>query len=578
MAIPEPTSQRLHGRKGGTTPEWAEAQNMIWDFNPSQEYLWGMKFYEFDIKEPNKRVVYQALRTVSAGIFDPRDIQGGSTANDYWQVAWAAENSRGRMVGWMDATKAGGGDDCEYDVVNTDSGASIGDYVIVEYAGRYNLADGRPNAAGEYMYVGDRVIFHDELWVVMDADRTLMRGWFDPTIAGGGADLIEPTHPIVDGNVDYERGMYVIALQDGDYDVTTGQPVPLGTGTPIQQGDRLLYTGTQWVLLDSSIDYHRGWFDPAVDCGNGIVPSCVIDNDATGTYRNGDYVISVGEELYNFRLGQTDPTNAQPDTVSVGLGDRCIYNGTTWTVVPVSDGLMKGWFNPQINGGGGLVEYTVVNSSTLYIPREYVISRWQGNYDFALGVADPSGTPVEAGDSFMFNGTTWELLIENQGLMRGWFNPTIANGFGDVPWSITDTNTAYRIGEYIIAEEEGNYDFVTGAPIAAPAGKQVNNGDIWRFTATGWELVNSDTEGLSKGWLDATAASGGANVPFHPINGTTEYEEDEYLICLVEGDFDFTIGEPVAVGVGVRVKVGDRIRYDGLVWTVIPQDNSLMKG
>ncbi|RKZ81251.1 MAG: hypothetical protein DRQ35_00530, partial [Gammaproteobacteria bacterium] len=489
----------------------------------------------------------------------------------YFGGVWVRESDNDSISrGWIDATAVAGGTNLPAQPIDGSIHYNNNDYIICLVNGEFDFTTGEPTVVagtGVDLDIGDRVRYDGAVWTRVQISPALMRGWFDPDTDGGGTDLLF-TEPVIDGGVTFNRGIYVVALIDGEYDFGTGLTAPIGTATNMLKGDRIIYTGTLWVNLGVEVDANRGWFDPAIDGGGTGVPANVVDGDPTLTYRRGDYVISLRTEWYNFRLGITDPTQVEVDTVLVREGDRCVYDGAVWIVSTSTTGLMKGWFDPVSAGGGGLVDDPVVDNSLLYFAREYVIASSQGTYDFGLGAPDPTGVAVERGDRIIFDGTTWTKDQVNRGLMRGWFNPTVADGFGTVPWSIVDTSTQYVIDEYIIAEVDGIFNFATAQPDVA--GQEVTSGDTWRFTAAGWVLVASSASGLSRGWLDATIDGGGLNVPAPVVDASVNYEINEYVIVLIAGVYNLALG---LTGSGTEFEVGDRIRYDGTVWAkIIPPD------
>ncbi|RKZ98058.1 MAG: hypothetical protein DRQ42_09075, partial [Gammaproteobacteria bacterium] len=500
----------------------------------------------------------------------------GTSVNngDVWRftaTGWELVNSdkEGLSKGWLDATAAAGGVNVPFQPIDGTIEYEEDEYLICLVEGEFDFTTGEPvvvAGTGTLLDVGDRIRFNGANWNKIPQNTSLMKGWFDPNAAGGGADV---DYPVIAATTLYNDREFVVARFQGTYDLTAGVPDP--TGTPVEVGDVIIYGAGVWARTNENKGLMRGWFDPSVAAGYGTVPWDIVDNSTD--YRIDEYIIADTDGHYDFAAGVPDPLGNP-----VAKGQRWRFTGTLWESETVDISLMRGWFNPTIDGGGTLVRDPVVENSVLYANKQYVISRWQGHYDFALGVVDPAGTPVEVGDVFMFTGTTWDKTNENKGLMRGWFDPIQTNGYGTVPWDIIDTSTDYEINEYIVAYTEGTYNFATGLPDAI-AGESIKKGDIWRFTVTGWVHVNDSATGLSRGWLDATAASGGVNVPAQPIDGSINYDEDEYLICLVAGEFDFTTGEPVVVaGTGIVLEIGDRIRYDGTVWAKIESPSGLMRG
>jgi len=186
----------------------------------------------------------------------------------------------------------------------------------------------------------------------------------------------------------------------------------------LEIGDRVKYTGTRWELQGIANKHNKGWFDPAKDGGGDdqfLVQNPVI-NGPSSVYNNGDYYISNNHHRYDFTIGEA-VTNGV-DGEDVKMGDRVAYDGQNWVVIPASLGLMKGWMDPTQDGGGPWVPEVLVNGTPLYAPKDYVIAKWSGRYDFGSAKTDPDGSnfqafDVKAGDRFYYNGIKWDKIIED---------------------------------------------------------------------------------------------------------------------------------------------------------------------
>ena len=392
------------------------------------------------------------------------------------------------MKGWFTPADPFGGDLCRFPVQDGTTNYNRGDYVVCLVSGTFNFATGQPDPAGTLVAAGSRIIYDDvsATWIVQGVEN-LMRGWFDPNAADGTT----PTNPfpIINGSANFQPHQYLVAEDAGNYDFVAGAPAAPPLGEILQLGDRIKYSATQvWEIVGQPLDANKGWFNASVNDGGNGVPYQVIDGSVL--YQGGDYAICIVQGFYDFALAVGSPTAlGTPDEEEVRQGDRITYDGTNWVVIKASLGLHKGWADTTSAGGGGLVEFPVVNGGVDYLPREFVQFINTGLYDFASGNAGV-GTAVDAGDIWRYNGLTFEKDVINQGTSKGFFDPAIDNGGAAVPWDIVDGTIEYEEDEYVIATGDGLYDFTTGL---AGTGTTVVTADVIRFTGGVWTVVRTST-------------------------------------------------------------------------------------
>ena len=240
---------------------------------------------------------------------------------------------------------------------------------------------------------------------------------------------------------------------------------------------------------------------------------------------------------------------------------------------PITAFGFKGWMNATSVGGddgGGSMPAGAVPGGT-YIDGDYVIVEVPGQYDLTTGnpVVAPAGVPLDIGDRLVFNGATWSpMSVAATGLSKGWLDATAANGGANVPNPVVDGG-AYVANEYVIVLVPGVYNLTTGLP--DPLGTSLQIGDRIRYDGTNWAPLPT-TSGLMKGWMDVTANSGVGAVPFPIIDGTTDYTADQYIVAETSGNYDFVTGLPAIAPLGTEVLQGQRVRYDGATWEVIPYE------
>jgi len=145
---------------------------------------------------------------------------------------------------------------------------------------------------------------------------------------------------------------------------------------------------------------------------------------------------------------------------------------------------------------------------------------------------------------------------------------TAANGGANVPNPVVNGG-AYVANEYVIVLVPGVYNLATGLP--DPLGTTLQIGDRIRYDGTNWAVLPT-TSGLMKGWIDVSVNDGGGSVPFPIINGTTNYTTDQYVIAETTGQYDFATGLPAVAPLGTEVLEGQRVRYDGATWEVVPYE------
>ncbi len=382
-------------------------------------------------------------------------------------------------------------------------------------------------------------------------DAVLMRGWFNPNVDGGGL----PDH-VVDGSLDYQSDYYLITEIDGTYDTASGTT---GSGTLYKRNDVLKYNGSKWEHYPNQIgaDLLLGWFNPNVDGGGGLHP---IENGSSN-FEEGQYYISQFNGWYNFNNGTTQPIGSGEE---IKIGDRIRYNTALniWELLEDNKTVfMTGWFDPTVAGGG--LNDPIEDGSAKYTDEQYVIASGAGQYDFSIGAPGAGGVLIAPGDRIVYYAGSWYVFGESNSKNKGWFMPNIDGGGPGAPYDVVDGTAQYENGDYLISTGTGNYDFSTG--LEDPAGDIVRKGDRVIYLGSRWVVVSASL-GLMKGWFNPTQPGGFGTVPFPIIDGTGDYMPFEYIISEEDGRYDFGGGAPDAID-GTVIRIGDRIRFDGLNWT-----------
>ena len=246
---------------------------------------------------------------------------------------------------------------------------------------------------------------------------------------------------------------------------------------------------------------------------------------------------------------------------------------------------MKGWFDPNdpTGGGGDLVRFPVIDTTVNYNRGDYVIALQSGGYNFLTGQPDAAGTQVASGSRVIYDDVLGQWIVQGiEALMRGWFDPLISGGTTPTnAFPIINGSLNFQPYQYLVSESAGQYDFVAGVPSIPPIGLPVQIGDRIRYNELlEWEVIGQPSS-ANQGWFEANVDLGGTGVPYDIVDGSVLYENGDYAICIATGFYRFSDGDadvtPITID-HLEVKQGDRITYNGFVWTVIPASLGLHKG
>jgi len=127
---------------------------------------------------------------------------------------------------------------------------------------------------------------------------------------------------------------------------------------------------------------------------------------------------------------------------------------------------------------------------------------------------------------------TIQYIEDHPALMRGFVNPDLTNG-GLTGIAFMHGSVNFLDNEYVIFEQGGYYDFITGSASTAGAvnATKIEIGDRYRydgFTQV-WSPIQPPAS-RNKGWFNPKIAGGGIIAPMHIIDGNTEYHNGDYLI------------------------------------------------
>ena len=511
--------------------------------------------------------------------------------NKNWQIISPITDPV-RMKGWFNPQMdLGDISQVEATVKNNSDVYTEGDYIIADRDGRYDFLNGVTGGSTSVtkdVHLGERWRYTNNAWVLASPaaavpDRVRMKGWFDPADQDGGDDV---DFPVFNNSTDYINGDYVISLNDGTYNFVTGRPDT--TGTPIKEGERIQYYGGLWGSIDQTVILPKmvGWFDPSQDDGGPDVDEFIHNG---GAFKRNDYVVATANGFYNFATGKSSAT-AGPAYSRIGGGQRWSYDGTNWNAVADAPTLFKGWFDPSQDDGGNRVPDSIQNTTPNYVDGSFIIAEGTGQYDFTNGtsVSAPNGTKVESGQIFRYNGSVWQLIGHQEDPnVIGFFNPTNDGGKGTVLHNIVNGTTDYRNGNYAIALSDGLYDFTTGQTDTgvavgspAPSGTRVPGGSRIVYDGTNWSVLSAGS-GLSKGFMDPTVNNGGPGVNYPIVNGTIDYNGNEFVIVEKYGRYNFATGRPETLHAtepglanGTLLRKNDVVIYDGAVWRSITGENT----
>ena len=145
----------------------------------------------------------------------------------------------------------------------------------------------------------------------------------------------------------------------------------------------------------------------------------------------------------------------------------------------------------------------------------------------------------------------------------GWFDPTVNYGGTGVPFQVIDGSTDYVAGNYVIASDDGYYDFLTAIAGDGTGSNdvEVGKGDKVTYDGSVWKVIGTEKSILA-GWFDPTSTSGGTGIPYPLIDHSTTYKQDQYVIVIEDGQYDTVTGAPVVAPAGIAFVRGDRLRYE----------------
>ncbi len=471
------------------------------------------------------------------------------------------------MRGWFDPAVAGGGPGTPAQIINGSINYGLGDYAIVVQDGNYDFATGQPTPAGTptRLREGDRIYCDGNDWLVFANSGSLMLGWFDPAVAGGGPAVPQP---VVDGTDGYVEDEYVVSENSGRYNFATGQPDPAGVA--IVPGSRIRYTNGTWDVGIGPQEAFRGYFDPNTAGGGSNAPFPVIESSPD--YSANQYLIAETAGAYDFNTGQPDPFGEV-----VPLGSVVRYNGPLWEVLSVGESLNQGYFDPTQPNGGGLARGNVVDGTLDYRQEQYVIAQNSGWYDFATGQPDPlnggagpRSLEVRVSDRAVVGADPlreWFIIPVSTELMKGWFDPTVQDGGAQVDSAVVNNSSDYVTREFVTAIADGWYDFGTGNSGASPTAVWVRSGESYRYEGSVFLLAEEDGNQF-RGFADFDQPDG-ALIPA-VVNSATDYRASDYVISLNSSRYDFVTGQPVASPSGVFIPRGISVRWTGTVWEAVP--------
>ena len=288
-------------------------------------------------------------------------------------------------------------------------------------------------------------------------------------------------------------------------------------------------------------------------------------------FTDGEYVIASENGYFDFAIGVS---SAAGSGTKMQLGDRYTIVAGKWQPVQPPASRNKGWFNPQLQGGGLNGIKQIINGSTEYKNGDYLIANHSANYDFVAGARDPGGDEVKVSDRIAYDGSKWFVLQASLGLMQGWFNPNKDGGGLSLKESVSNSATTYVFGEYIIAQESGKYDFTTGMTGTASA-EQVDVGTIMRWEGNKWDKMVSLHDNPNKGFCKFDIDGGDV---FPAIQNGGGYNEGDFFIALVGGIYDFSAGttELKINPRTVNIDKGDVVRMGkGDTWELVAERGAL---
>jgi hypothetical protein len=555
MAIQFPANPTAGDRysDAGVTWEWnGEGWNIVspdlfaeWD--ATRTYVLGESFIWPGRLNSGASHIYQVI----VGPTTPGDDPDTSPAS-FAQTMSAT----GRMRGYMDPTQQDGGVPpfVPGKIVDSDPDGvfETGDYVIcsADSDQLYDTTTGTPTtgptAIGIRLFRGDRLVINQlDRWTKLDPPERNNWGLFDANVAGGGAGLLQP---VINGSKWYQVRDFVTVLYGGRYNFNTGQPDP--AGELLTEGQILAYNGTDFFSTRSLENFFIGFFDPTMAGGGPDLPDPIIDG--TTQYNAGEYVIASAAGAYDFDTGQP---SAIAGGREVNPSDHILYDGTVWTVLSAANSPARGFMDPTKAGGQPPAPFPVVNGSANYSVDDYLFVQGAGTYNFISGTPG-TGVSLVQGDKLVYTGAAWLKINVAAGLVKGQFNPTIANGGPSVDHPVVNNSIEYAAREMVIASASGWYAFGTGTPGAGVGAVWVRKGWFIFYSGTVWTALPEDGDS-NWGWFDPTVVS----TAFPPVtNSTTQYADGDWFNVQTTGFWDFVGGAPNPAG--TQLSAGDVIRRD----------------
>jgi len=466
-------------------------------------------------------------------------------------------SASGRMRGYMDSTVQDGGPLVPGPVVSGDPAGvyNLGDYVIVTTDSNqlYDTTTGSPTsgptANGIRLFRGDRLVIDlAKQWLKLDPPERNAWGLFDSTVAGGGTGIPQP---VINGSRWYLNHDLVTVNIGGRYNFNTGLPDP--AGELLKQGQLLIYDGTDFTASRSIENFFTGFFDPTSPGGGPDLADPVIDG--TAAYFSGEYVIGSAAGSYNFTTGLP---SAAPGARLVNPSDHIIYDGANWSVLTAANSPARGFMDPTVTGGSPPAPFPIINGSTDYSADDYVFVQGAGSYNFITGLPG-SGVALVQGDKLVYTGAVWLKQNIAGGMLKGQFDPTIANGGPAVDHPVLNGSIEYAARDTIYAIKSGWYVFGTGAVGPSPTATWVRKGFNYAFNGAIWQAVVPDGS-TNWGWFDPTVNGGGTTIPTVTNSATLAYVTDDWFTVLQPGNYNFVTG--LTDPAGTALVAGDVIRFD----------------
>lgn len=167
-------------------------------------------------------------------------------------LTWVKDNFvSGLLKGQFMPTQNNGGPLVDFPVVNGNPSYAARATVISVGAGWYHFGTGLAGEAPGAVWVrnGENIIYSGTVWQLTPVGGTSNWGWFDASVAGGGAATEFP--PVTNTQAAYEEDDWFTVLADGNYNFITGQPDPLGTALKAGDVIRRDIPNARWQVYSS---------------------------------------------------------------------------------------------------------------------------------------------------------------------------------------------------------------------------------------------------------------------------------------------------------------------------------------